>query len=372
MEVWAMDRVRAVGERVTNQARWGLLSTARINSRILAGARESQRVVIAAVASRDEARATGYAAEHGIDRAYGSYEALLADPAIDAVYISLPNHLHVEWSIRSLEAGKHVLCEKPLAWDARDLQRAFHAASRADRWLSEAFMWRHNPQTRLVERLVSDGAIGRVREVHCVNSFDLRGGLPIRKGDSATAQSTSREWSWLEDIRMSEECKGGALMDVGCYCVNAIRLFAGEPRTVTATQEIGPTGVDVRISGVLQCGEGVVGRFEAGVVDARGEELRILGKEGRIVVHAPFLCERPGIELHRRNGVEEVAVAKANSYQLELENMSEAIVTGSAPLLGVRDGMSQAAAIEALRTSAVEGRAVDVRPMHEEVERRDG
>ena len=137
--------------------KWGIISTAHINRLVLAGARESERVDVVAVASRDRARAEAYAKEHGIERGYGSYEDLLADPEVAAVYISLPNSLHVEWSVRALEAGKHVLCEKPLDRRPEEVERAFDATDQAGRILSEAFMYRHNPQTAKVLSLLAEG-----------------------------------------------------------------------------------------------------------------------------------------------------------------------------------------------------------------------
>src|SRR5436305_11649442 len=137
--------------------KWGIISTARINRLFLAGARQSSELEILAVASRSQTSAEEYAREHDLERAYGSYDALLSDPEIDAVYISLPNSLHVEWSIRALQAGKHVLCEKPLSRRTSDVERAFDVAAGADRLLMEAFMYRHNPQTRRVKALVEEG-----------------------------------------------------------------------------------------------------------------------------------------------------------------------------------------------------------------------
>src|SRR5919106_6537645 len=150
---------------------WGFLSTARINRLVLAGARESDRVDVVAVASRDRERADAYARENGIERAYGSYEALLADSEIEAVYISLPNSLHVEWSIRALEAGKHVLCEKPLDRRPQRVEEAFDAADRAGRFLMEGFMYRHHPQMARLRELVEDRAIGELRAITSVFTF---------------------------------------------------------------------------------------------------------------------------------------------------------------------------------------------------------
>ena len=179
---------------LSEPVRWGVLSTAHINDKVLAGAAESDRVDVLAVASRDWARAEAYVRERGLERAYGSYAGLLADPDVEAVYISLPNSLHVEWSIRALEAGKHVLCEKPMSRRAADVERAFAAAERAERFLMEAFMYRHNPQTAKLVELVAGGAIGRLRLVRAAFSFPLAD---------------------AENVRLNAELEGGGLMDVG-------------------------------------------------------------------------------------------------------------------------------------------------------------
>ena len=201
--------------------KWGILSTANINLKFLAGAREAESVEIIAVASRDRDSARRYAREHSIERPYAGYEALLRDPDVEAVYISLPNALHLPWSVEALEAGKHVLCEKPLARRTADVERAFDTAQRAGRVLMEAFMYRHNPQTRRLVELVEGGAIGRVRMIRAAFSFVTR-----------TAS----------DVRLSAALEGGALMDVGCYCVSAARLLAGEPEQLTAQQALGGDG----------------------------------------------------------------------------------------------------------------------------------
>src|SRR5919204_5891306 len=172
--------------------KWGILSTADINRKIIPGAHASPKVELLAVASRDQARAETYAGEWEIPRPYGSYEALLADDEIEAVYISLPNTLHCEWSIRAVEAGKHVLCEKPMSRRAGAVEEAFDAAERAGRILMEAFMYRHNPQTKRLTQLVGEGAIGELRLVRSCFSYSLYD---------------------VDNIRLRTDVEGGSLMD---------------------------------------------------------------------------------------------------------------------------------------------------------------
>src|SRR6185503_11511398 len=157
----------------SHRMRLGLLSTANINKEILRGAAESDLVEVVAVGSRDEAKAQAYAAEHGIESAHSSYEALLADDGVDAIYISLPNGMHHEWTMQALAAGKHVLCEKPYSRRAAEVEEAFDAADAAGLVLAEAFMYRHNPQTALARELVESGRIGRLRAIHAAFSFPL-------------------------------------------------------------------------------------------------------------------------------------------------------------------------------------------------------
>jgi predicted dehydrogenase len=310
---------------------WGILSTARINGKVIAGARASDRADVVAVASRDAARAEAYAREHGIERAYGSYDELLGDPGIDAVYISLPNSLHVPWTIRALEAGKHVLCEKPLSRRAEDVEAAFDAAEREGLVLSEAFMWRHHPQTAAVLRLVAEGAIGRLRVVRAAFGFFL-----TREGD----------------VRLEPGLDGGALMDVGCYCVSGIRLLAGEPERVHAEQVVGPSGVDVAFAATLRMPDDVLAHFDCGLVLPYRAGLEVVGEEGTIHVADPWIVRSPGIELRRGDEVERIDVEPADHYRLELENVGDA-AAGRAPLLlGRDDAIGQARAIEALYDAA--------------------
>jgi len=317
--------------------KWGIISTAHINRLLIPGAKASPKVDLVGVASRDQARAEEYARQWEIERAYGSYEALFADPEIEAVYISLPNNLHIEWSIRALEAGKHVLCEKPLTRDPSQAEAAFDAAGRAGRLLSEAFMYRHNPQTRRLQELVREGAIGELRLVRAAFSYGLYD---------------------EENIRLRPELEGGALMDVGCYCVNGSRLLAGEPETVYGQARIGPSGTDWVFAATLRFHGDVIGLFDCGTALVERDELEAIGSEGSLFVDDPWHCKVPGIELRRDDGVERIEVERADSYRLELENMSDEIRGEGELRLGREDAVAQARALEALWRSATSGEPV--------------
>jgi len=313
---------------------WGLLSTASINDAILAGAAESSSVEVVAVASRDDERARVYAGEHGLARAYGSYEELLADPELDAVYVSLPNRLHVEWTLRALDAGKHVLVEKPFSRHADQVEEAFDRAETAGLVLSEGFMWRHHPQTRRLVELIGSGAVGRVRVVRAAFGFDL---------------AASRG---ADDTRFDPGLDGGALMDVGCYCISALRLVGGEPQRARGEQALGPTGVDVVFTGALAFPDEVVGHFDCGFVFPRRAALEVVGDEATLFVPDPFTTGKTGIELRRPDAEPEaITVEPANAYRMELENVSAAIRGEGELLLGRDDALGQARTIEALYSS---------------------
>jgi predicted dehydrogenase len=313
--------------------RWGILSTARINLPVLAAARVSDRFDVVAVASREQLRADAYAQEHGIERAHGTYEALLEDPEVDAVYNSLPNSMHVDWTIRALEAGKHVLCEKPFDRKPGAVERAFDVAERHGLVLMEAFMWRHHPQTTKLAEVVRSGRIGEPRVVLARFSFPL----------ANTA-----------DIRMRPELDGGALMDLGCYCVSASRLIGGEPVLVLGHQLVGPTGVDVRFNGMLEFPGRVFAQFTCGMDMPFSRRLEVVGSDTSAVLEDPWGGRDPHVQV----GDERVDVEDADRYQLELENMCDAIRGEAEPLLGRDDAVGQARTIAALYRSAESGAAV--------------
>jgi xylose dehydrogenase (NAD/NADP) len=319
--------------------RWGIMSTAHINRLVIPPAQASPEIDLIAVASRDEKRAADYAAKWGIPRSYGSYEELLHDPDVEAVYISLPNTMHCEWSIRTVEAGKHVLCEKPMSRRVSEVEAAFAAAERAGRYLSEAFMWRHNPQARRIGELVSSGAIGELRVVRSCFSY------------------TNLD---PENIRLRTDVDGGSLMDVGCYCVSGSRLLAGEPELVQGQQYIGPTGTDWVFAGVMRFPGGVLASFDCGTTLPDRDELEAIGTEGSIFADDPWHAREPVIELRRDGGVERIELERVDSYGLELEDLGRAIRGEGTPLLGREDAVAQARAIDALFRSAESGAAVRV------------
>jgi xylose dehydrogenase (NAD/NADP) len=316
---------------VSSPVKWGIVSTADINRKVIPGAHASEKVELVAVASRDQARADAYAREWEIPRAYGSYEALLADPEIEAVYISLPNTLHAEWSIKALEAGKHVLCEKPFTRHPEEVAAAFDTAGRTGRLLSEAFMYRHNPQTKRLAELVADGAIGELRLVRSAFSYSLYD---------------------HDNIRLRTDVEGGALMDVGCYNVSGSRLLAGEPTRVWGEAWYGPSGTDWVFTGTMRFPGDVIATFDCGTAMTERDELEAIGTEGSLFLDDPWHCVKPAIELRREGGVERIEVPYEDSYRLELENLVDAI-RGEAPLLlGREDALGQARALEALHASA--------------------
>ena len=322
---------------MADAVKWGILSTADINRKLIPGAHASPKVDLVAVASRDQARADEYARQFEIERAYGSYEALLADPEIEAVYIPLPNTMHCDWSIRALEAGKHVLCEKPMSRHPDDVAAAFAAAERSERILMEAFMYRHNPQSRRLTELVANGAIGElrfIRSTFCYSLYDV------------------------DNIRLRPEVEGGALMDVGCYCVSGSRLLGGEPESVSAEAWFGPTGTDWLLAGTLRFPGDVLALFDCGTAATDRDELEAIGSEGSIFLDDPWHCLAPTLELRRNGETERIELEPQDSYRLELENLSDAIRGEAEPLRGVADAMAQARAIEARYESAATGRRV--------------
>jgi xylose dehydrogenase (NAD/NADP) len=317
--------------------RWGVLSTALISMKLLGGAAQSDAVEVLATASRSRDKAVRHAERWGIPRAYGSYEELLADPDVEAVYVPLPNGLHHTWTMRALEAGKHVLCEKPYSRRPAEVREAFDLAQERGLVLSEAFMYRYNPQIRRLADLVRGGAIGELRQI--VSSFSWPTDAP-------------------GDVRLEPALDGGSLLDVGVYCVSAARLLAGEPRLVSGHAVHGPSGVDIGFAGTLVFAGDVLATFDCGFHLPDRSHLEVVGTTAGLVVHDPWHCFEPGIRLQPRDGrARAIDVPRADSYRLELEEFGKAVRGRPHTLLGRDDAWGQAATVEALYGAAASGSA---------------
>jgi xylose dehydrogenase (NAD/NADP) len=320
---------------------WGLLSTARINLALIPPLRESKRNHLLAVASRSQESAGAYAREWKIPRAHGSYEALLSDPEIDVIYNPLPNHLHAEWTIKAVEAGKHVLCEKPLALSMEEVDAIAAAAQKHGRVVAEAFMYRHHPQTLKARELVENGSLGTLKLLRGSFSFVLN-----REGD----------------IRLDPAMGGGSIWDVGCYPISFIRTIVGsEPVEVFGWQVTGPTGIDDTFVGQLHFGEEVYGQFDSSFVIPFHAYMEIVGSEATLIVPQPF---KPGLNeklfLVRAGKTETIKVKGQELYIGEVEDMADAITLGKTPRISLEDSRANVATIRALLESARTNRPIKI------------
>jgi D-xylose 1-dehydrogenase (NADP+, D-xylono-1,5-lactone-forming) len=321
--------------------RWGILGAARINRSIIPALKAAAGHTLDAIASRDEVKAAAAAEEWGIGKAFGSYDALLADPDLDAVYIPLPNHLHAEWTVRAAAAGKHVLCEKPLALSVQEVDRIAAAAAAARVHVAEAFMYRHHPQTHAVQELVAGGAIGALRFVRGCFSFTLD-----RPGD----------------VRFDPAKGGGALWDVGCYPISFARAVAGvEPESVLATVVEGPTHVDMSVGVVLRFPGQVVGLADASFIAPFRTEVEIVGAAGTIRLPRPFKpTERETIVVVRGDETLEHTVESAPLYVAQFEDFGRAARGDAPPVVTLDDSRRNTAVLVATLESARSGRAIRV------------
>ncbi len=319
--------------------RWGILSVSnhyrlRVHNQLLG----SELTKIFGIASRNSEKASKAASELGIVRSYGSYEALLEDPEIDAVYIPLPNHLHTEWIKKAAEAGKHVLCEKPFAMDAPQAQDAVLYAESKHVKVMEAFMYRFHPQIVTAQDLVSSGAIGDLHHMHAAFTFRLTN---------------------PQNIRLQADLGGGALMDVGCYCVNVLRTFAGrEPIEVQALAAWHAHGVDERLTGLLRFDDDLTGQFDCALNLARRETFLAAGTEATLELPRAFL---PGVNdtivRLRKNysDLSEQTIAGIDEYRLMVEHFADCVRSGHLPRHGAREAACNMNVIEALYRSAHAG-----------------
>ena len=319
----------------SDKVRWGILGPGGIAAKFVRDKERASNATIGAVGSRSRDRAAHFAARWGIPRVHGSYEDLLADPEVDAVYIATPNSLHHSQTMQALAAGKHVLCEKPYTRHPKEVAEAFDAADAKGLVLMEAFMWRHAPQVRRFMELLPE--VGEVRSIRASFSFVL-----TNKGD----------------VRVDQGLDGGSLMDVGCYCVSGSRLAAGaEPSRVFGWQSLAPSGVDEGFSGVLQFPSGLVAEIVCGFTSEH-RSLEAIGSKATLLMRDPWLAEFGGMTLNGRD----VDIVRDDPYRLEMENMSAAIMGTGKLLLGRADALGQARTIDALYRSAGSGEVVELEP----------
>lgn len=316
-----------------DKIRWGIISTASIGRRRVTPAiQAASNSEVIAVASRSLESAQEYATELNIPKAYASYEELLADPDIDAIYNPLPNHLHAEWSIKCAEAGKATLCEKPFASDAPEAQTIVDAFAEKNILLAEAFMYRFHPQHQKVKELIAEGQIGDIVVINSAFTFPI--------SDEA-------------NIRLQKSMAGGGLMDVGCYCVNLMRFITGEePERVTASAIIGKSsGVDELLAGTLQFPSGVIGHFDSGLRAQFENCYQIKGTAGKIIVNKSFTPQPHDeqlIQLVQGDDVQEFRIPAVNQYTLMAEDFADALINNRAPRFMPQDAVQNMEVLDAL------------------------
>jgi predicted dehydrogenase len=326
--------------------RWGLLSTARINGALIDPIQKSERSELYAVASRDQSKAEAYAQEHNISKAYGSYEAMLADPAIDAVYISLPNSLHCEWAVKAAEAGKHILCEKPMAVTLDEFDRMAAAASVNNVTLFEAFMYLHHPQTIRAQEIIREGRLGQVQSVQSWFHFYL-----------PPERSTN--------IRLNAGLSGGSLWDVGVYPNSlAITMIGhGAPQAVWASKIIGETGVDVAMRGQLRFANDAVAQISSGFRTPFREGAFIVGDAGILHIPEPWKPGLKGIDsvmtlTDREGNVEQITTPAIDPYLCEVQAMEACILERAAPVVSLAQSRDFLRSVLAIYQSAKSGEVV--------------
>jgi predicted dehydrogenase len=319
-----------------DRLRWGILGPGRIAPRIVRALNGNPRGELRAVAGRDVGRARAFAERHGAQTTHPTFDALLADPLVDVVYNALPNGLHAEWTIRALDAGKHVLCEKPLALTVAEVDAIAAAADRNGRIAVEAFMYLHHPQTLRTLEIVRSGALGNVQLVSGAFSFLL---------------------DYPNDPRIDPELGGGSLWDVGCYPVSISRRIAGEePEAIGGLARFDERGVDRTFVGQLRFPSGLLAHFESGFAAAERERVEVVGGDATLVVHHPFLPEPDGpppkLTIERDGKTETIEVESVDQYRAEVDDLQSAILDGSPPRVDLAFSRGNVATLVALDRAA--------------------
>jgi xylose dehydrogenase (NAD/NADP) len=325
------------------RVRWGLLSTANINRKLIPAIRLSKRGELIAVASRSADKANTYAREMEIPKSFGSYQAMLDSGEIDVVYISLPNHLHAEWTIKALRAGVNVLCEKPFATTLQETDDMIAASHDSGKSLSEAFMYRHHPQTKIVGDFVRKGNLGVIS--HVTGTFTFK----IGKRD---------------DVRLVPEYGGGSLWDVGVYPLSLAQYIYGEPpATVFGMQWLGDTGVDETFVGQMRYSGDRFAQISCGFRSEVNTSFEIAGTEGRLTLNRPFTSmeeNRQAIYYPNSGHPMELPVPEKELYLGEVEDMNDAILDGAPNYLTLEETRNHMRTALALLESARTGRPVEL------------
>lgn len=320
---------------------WGLLSTAKINRALIKPLNASKRTRLLAVASRSISSAETYAREWNIPRAHGSYEALLADPEIDVIYNSLPNHLHAEWTIKALRAGKHVLCEKPFALTLAEVDAMSQAAHETGKVLAEAFMYLHHAQTLKIKEIVDSGALGKLQLIKGAFTFTL-----TREGN----------YRWMEEMG------GGSIWDVGCYPISFARMIVGaEPVEVFGWQLTGPGGSDESFFGQMRFKDEVHMQFDCGFRSPSRSFIEIVGTDATLNIPDPFKPGRKNeIYLNHNNEMQTIKIKGDELYSGEVEDICDAILKNQPSLISLADSRGNIAVMLALLKSAKSGKPVSL------------
>ncbi len=312
---------------------WGIIGTGMIANRFASSLKTTDKAGLMAVASRTLDKAKEFASKYSIPKFYGNYEELLNDPEIDAIYISLPNHLHAEWSIKCAQAGKHILCEKPVTVNCGELEKVLEVVKKHDVFFMEAFMYRCHPQWKKIKELIADSAIGKVCTLKSTFSYNM--GMQ------------------LDNIRMSNPAAGGGLMDVGCYCVSFCRLIAGEePEKANCVGYIGPVSrIDEHSAGILKFPSGAVATFECGTQVNIPTSANIYGSKGSISIENPWFATKGTTKIFLRTDKEEVITVESDEdlYAKEALVVAEYLDQRQAPAMSWNDSLGQMRTLDMLR-----------------------
>ena len=334
---------------MSKEIRWGVLGNALIaRACVMPAIEKSQNGRLLALASRHPETATAVVKKHQIPRLLDSYDALIADPDIDAIYIPLPNHLHHPYTLKALAAGKHVLCEKPLATNAAEAKEMATAAARADRHLMEAFMYRFHPRSQTIKQMVDNGELGSLRLIHTAFTFHL----------------SEKELATGNNIRLKPQMGGGALLDVGAYGVSIARWLTGrEPTAVQAQAIYGPNGVDLQTIATLRFPGDVLATVEASFIAALQQTVSVVGSQAAIdLPHDAFVPWEKAAVLTLRQQDEEtgeiITLPAADEYQLMVEQFAQAILDNSPLPFDIQESVANMAVLDAVAAAARSGKTI--------------